>query len=87
VDWHVLCFYEKYEEELSTMIKSKKGMPDSRIPDSFAYQALWARGRRFFLSRISGRYFSSVAATSKKTSEEIVLGYESSWPESYKKLH
>lgn len=42
---------------------------------------------RLFLSKLSWRYFTGARAYSKEPNEEMMVGYESGWPASYKKTH
>lgn len=69
------------------MIKSKKSPADSHLANSFPYEAFWLKGRRFFLSKLSWRYLSAGKFSSKNSNQDLIVGYECSWPDSYKKLH
>jgi hypothetical protein len=78
--WHIPCFYYKQEDEAAMVRDKSKDSPSvPAIAIGFS-----ERARRFFFETLSARY-GDLGWRSKK--EEIFLGYESSWPASYKKLH
>ncbi len=71
------------------MIKSKKELisDDSRSTPSSPYHSLWRRSRGYLLSKLSWGYLPMARRAEKETNDEIIVGYESSWPDSYTKLH
>jgi len=78
--WHALCFYQSRRNK-AAMVSGKKRSVSS-APASCA--GFPEKARRFFFKTVSARYGNS---EQRKQKDEVFVGYESSWPPSYKKLH
>ncbi len=66
------------------MKKLKKDMPASVFTDSWFYRSLPIKAQLFFLSKLSERYHDVPQVLMKEPKEEMIVGYESSWPGAYK---
>lgn len=68
------------------MMSHKKNEVDFQFMSSWYFRVLPVRARLFFFSKLSTRYMAELHMSSQRVNDDMLVGYESSWPGGYTRL-